>query len=59
VEETFLSATECTWFYKKIHTAGALVHDPGAYEFRMVIEKLHRKESPGSDKMPGNFLKLG
>jgi len=41
---------------KQIHTAGALVHDPGGYEFRMVIEKLNRKESPGIDKMPGNFF---
>jgi len=41
---------------RQIHTAGALVHEPSAYEFRMVIEKLNRKESPGNDKIPVEFI---
>ena len=42
---------------RQIHTEGALVHEPSAYEFRMVIEKLNRKESPGIDKIPAEFIK--
>jgi hypothetical protein len=41
---------------RQIHTAGALAHEPSAYEFRMVIEKLNRKESPGTDKIPVEFI---
>jgi hypothetical protein len=44
---------------RQIHTAGAPVHEPGAYEFQMAIEKLNRKESPGIDKIRAEFIKAG
>jgi hypothetical protein len=50
VEESFLSAIECTWGYDvmqtEIHTSEPLVPEPSDSEAEMAIEKLKRHKSP-------------
>jgi hypothetical protein len=35
------------------------VPEPRAFEFEMVIEKLKRHKSPGSDQIPAELIKAG
>jgi hypothetical protein len=52
VEETFLSAMECTKFndvrQTEMHTAEPLMPEPSAFVFEMAIEKLKRHKSRGT-----------
>jgi hypothetical protein len=41
-----------------IHTAGPLVLEPNAFEVEMSIEKLKRHESPGTDQITAQFIKI-
>jgi hypothetical protein len=41
---------------RETHTEGPLVHEQGALEFEIIIEKLNREESPGIDQIPTAFI---
>jgi hypothetical protein len=45
--------------HTEIHTAEPLVPDPSTFEVEMVIEKLKGHQSPGTDKIPAEFLRHG
>jgi hypothetical protein len=43
----------------EVHTAEPLVPKPSAFEVEMVIEKLKRHKSPGTDQIPAELIKAG
>jgi hypothetical protein len=63
VEETLLSAVQCTWVsdirQTKIHTAEPLVPEPSTFEVEMVIEKQKRHASPGIEQIPADLIEKG
>jgi hypothetical protein len=45
--------------FVEIHTAEPLVPDPIPFDIEIVIAKLKRYKSPGSDQIPTELLKAG
>jgi hypothetical protein len=43
----------------EVHTAEPLVPEASAFEVEMVIEKLKRHKSPGTDQIPAELIKAG
>jgi hypothetical protein len=43
----------------EIHTAELLVPEPSAFGFKMAVEKLKRRRSPGTDHIPAELIKAG
>jgi hypothetical protein len=62
MEESFLSATECTVHriidvrLTEIHTAEPLLPKPRAYEFGTAAEKLTSHKPPGDDQIPPELI---